>query len=137
MPTPVIFDRFKQDVAHKVHNLSSDSLKVALTNTLPDVSTAAVLTDITQIAAGAGYTAGGYAIATTSSGQTAGTYSLVLGAVNIAASGGTMETWRWAVLYNDTAASDPVIALWDRGSPISLASGSSTQIDAGTWLTND
>lgn len=136
MPTPLIFDQFTEDVAHGVHNLGSDTLKVALTLTAPDTSADAVFADLTEIAAGNGYAAGGYTVATSSSGQSSGLYSLSLGAVNITASGGSMAEWRYAVLYNDTAASDPLIAVWDRGASITLTDGTNSLIEAGIWLQN-
>ena len=51
------FNAFVADVANKVHNLGSDTLKVLLTNTAP-VATNAVKADLTEIAAGNGYSAG-------------------------------------------------------------------------------
>src|ERR1700720_2827204 len=51
------FNAFVADVANKVHNLGSDTLKVMLSNTLP-TSANAVKADITEISAGNGYSAG-------------------------------------------------------------------------------
>src|SRR5262245_51479060 len=132
MPTAsaAYFDAFVEHVAEKVHNLGSDTLKVALTNTAPAASNA-VLADITQIAAGSGYSTGGFTVTTSSSAQTSGTYTLSLSQVAIAASGGTMATWRYAVLYNDTPTSpaDPLILYWDFGAGgVSLADGESVTI---------
>ena len=52
------FNQFVQDVHNGVHNLGSHSLKIMLTNTAPAAGNA-VKADITEIAAGNGYTAGG------------------------------------------------------------------------------
>lgn len=52
------FNAFVQDLTRKVHNLNSDTLKILLTNVAP-VATNAVKADLTEIAAGNGYTAGG------------------------------------------------------------------------------
>ena len=52
------FNQFVQDLANGKHNLGSNSLNVMLTNTAP-VATNQVLTDLTEITAGNGYTAGG------------------------------------------------------------------------------
>ena len=52
------FNSFVEAVAEKTHNLGSDTLKVALTNSAP-VATNTVFANITEIAAGNGYTAGG------------------------------------------------------------------------------
>lgn len=125
------FNQFVEDLAKKVHNLNADSLKVMLTNVAP-VATNAVKADITEIAAGNGYTAGGNAAAFVSGAQTGGTYKLVLGdPTTWTAAGGTMATFRYAVLYNDTPASplDPLIGWWDYGSAVSLAPGETFTAD--------
>ena len=112
---------FVADCANKVHNLGSDTLKIALTNTAPNVSTHTVLADITEIGAGNGYTAGGTAVSVTGSTQTSGTYSLTQSAdVVFTASSGTIGPFRYAVLYNDTSTSDSLIAYWDYGSAVTL-----------------
>jgi hypothetical protein len=123
----VKFNSFVEALAEKVHNLGSDTLKVALTNSAPSASNT-VLADITQISNGNGYTTGGTAATTSSSSQTSGTYKLVLADVVFTASG-SMGPFRYAVLYNDTAASDELIGYWDYGSSITLASGETFTVD--------
>ena len=124
------FDQFVEDVAHKVHDLSADSLKVLLTNTAP-VAGNSVKADLTEIAAGNGYTAGGSAAAQSSSGQTSGTYMLVVGDVTFTASGGSIAAFRYAVIYNDTPASpaDPLIGWWDYGAEVTITDGNSFLVD--------
>src|SRR5262249_38647989 len=118
------FNSFVEALAEKVHNLQSDVLKVALTNTAPSASNT-VLADITQIAAGNGYTAGGAQATQASSAQTTGTYKLVLNDVTFTASGGSLGTFRYAVLYNDTAINDELIGFWDYGTTLSITNGNS------------
>lgn len=123
---------FVEHLAEKVHNLGSDALKVMLTNTAP-TNALTVKADITEIAAGNGYTAGGVALPITSSAQTGGTYKLVVGDATITAAGGSIGPFRYAVLYNDTptaAPIDPLIGWFDYGSAITLAAGESLTIDA-------
>lgn len=124
------FNQFAEDVYEKVHNVQSDTLKVLLTNTAP-VATNAVKADLTEISAGNGYSAGGTAATVTSSAQTSGTEKLVLADVVFTASGGSIGPFRYAVLYNDTPTSpaDPLIAWWDYGSSITLASGETFTVD--------
>ena len=129
MATGTKFNCFVENVCEGVHNFASHTLKIALTNSAPNVSTNTVLADITQIVAGNGYTAGGSAVTVSSSSQTAGTYKLVLADLVFTASGGTMATFRYAVLYNDTATGDPLIAYWDAGSGVSLASTETYTLD--------
>jgi len=113
------FNSFVEAVAEKVHNLGSDTLKVMLTNSVPSAYNT-VKANITEISAGNGYTAGGTAASITSSAQTSGTYKLVLANVVFTASGGAIGPFRYAVLYNDTATNDELIAYFDYGSSITL-----------------
>src|ERR1051326_8718544 len=82
------FNAFVADIANKVHNLGSDTLKVMLTNTAP-AATNAVKADITEIAAGNGYTAGGTQATLVSSAQSSGLYTLKLNNVTFTGSGGS------------------------------------------------
>jgi hypothetical protein len=125
------FNQFVEDVAHKVHNLNSDTLKILLTNTAP-VATNEVKADLTEISAGNGYSAGGSQATQSSSGQTSGTYKLVVGDVTFTASGGSIGPFRYAVVYNDTPASpaDPLIGWWDYGTNITITDGNSFLVDA-------
>lgn len=126
MASYVKFQPFVEALAEKVHNLGSDTLKIALTNGAPNVAWDQ-LADVTQIANGNGYTTGGTQATIASSAQSAGTYKLVLNDVVFTASG-SMVPFQWAVLYNDTAAGDELIAYWDYGSAVTLTSG-----DTFTW----
>lgn len=125
------FHCFAEHLAEKVHNLGSDTLKLMLSNTAPNSSTNTVKADITEIAAGNGYTAGGNTVTITSSAQSAGTYKLVGNDVVFTASGGSIGPFRYVVLYNDTPTSpaDPLIGYWDYGSSITLADGETFTVD--------
>lgn len=122
------FQPFVENLAEKVFNLGSDTLKVLLTNSAPAAANG-VKSDLTEISSGNGYTAGGATASISSSAQTSGTYKLVLGDVTITASGGSIGPFRYAVLYDDTAASDQLIGFWDYGSSITLADGESITVD--------
>lgn len=128
MAAGVKFNTFVEFLAEKGMNLGSDTLKVALTNTAPTAATDDQLADITQVANGNGYTTGGTAASTTSSAQTSGTYKLVLGDVVFTASG-SLGPFRYAVLYDDTAAGDELICYWDYASSITLATGETFTVD--------
>lgn len=123
------FDAFTEHLAEKVHDLGTDTLKVMLTDTAP-LATNALKTELSEIAAGNGYGAGGTAVAVTSSAQTGGVYKLVLADVVVSATG-PVGPFRYAVLYNDTPATpaDPLIGWWDYGSSITLGSGESFTVD--------
>jgi hypothetical protein len=110
------FQPFVEAVAEKKHNLGSDQLVVALTNTVP-VNTNAILTDITEIT----YTnLSSRNVTTSASSQTSGTYKLVLTDLVLTASG-AVGPFRYVVLYNDTATNDDLIAWWDYGSSVTMA----------------
>lgn len=126
--TPVKFHCLTADLAHKKHDLSADTLKMLLTNSAPALANA-VKTDITEIAAGSGYTAGGITIPVTSSAQSAGAYKLILTDTTLTASGGAIANWRYAVLYNDTSATDALMWYYDYGSVVTIASGESFLFD--------
>lgn len=131
------YEQFMVDFPNKVHDLfgTNDTLKVALTNTAPNVATHAVLADITEIAAGNGYTAGG---ADTQNDGTETTGTLTVTGVDVVwtASGGTIGPFRYVVLYNDTpvAPADPLIAYWDYGSAVTLQIGETFTTDFGASL---
>lgn len=132
MASFVKFQPFVENLAEKVFNLGSDTLKVALTNTAP-VNTQSVFDSVTNHpapAAANGYTAGGTATSISSSAQTSGTYKLVLADVVFTASGGNLGPFRYAILYDDTAAGDQLIGNWDYGSSITLADGETFTWDA-------
>jgi hypothetical protein len=122
------FNSFVEAVAEKVHNLGSDTLKVALSNTLP-VAGNTVLANITQIANGNGYTTGGTQATQVDSLQTSGTYKLRLNDVTFTASGANIAAFQYVVLYNDTAANDELIGWYDYGTALTVTNGNSFTVD--------
>lgn len=118
------FNSFTEALAEKVHNLGSDQLKIALTNSAP-VATNTKLTDITEIS----YTnLSSRNITTSSSAQTSGTYKLVCADLILTASG-TVPAFRYIVLYNDTATNDELIAWYDYGATVNLINTETFTID--------
>lgn len=124
MATGNKFNVFVKDLGNKVHNLGSDVLKVALSNAAP-INTNTVFANITEIAAGNGYSAGGTQATLVSANQVSGVFTLILNDAVFTASGGTIGPFRYAVLYNSTATGSPLIAFWDYGSNISITTGNS------------
>jgi hypothetical protein len=120
------FNSFVEAVAEKTHNLGSDTLTIALTAAAnAPVASNTQLSNLTQIA----YTnLSARAVTTASSSQTSGTYKLVCNDLVLTASG-AVATFRYVVLYNDTATNDELIAWWDYGSDVTLANGETFTID--------
>ena len=117
------FQPFTLALAEGKHNLTTATLRVMLTLVAPSI-TNAVRADLAEIAAGNGYTTGGNSCAAVSSSQTSGVYRLVRAdPADWVASGGSMAPFRYAVLYNDTAANDDLIGFWDFGSTVTLTVG--------------
>lgn len=113
------FNDFSEQLARGVQNFGTDTYKVALSNTLP-LATNAILSDITQISAGNGYTSGGTATTVTVA-ETGGTTTVSGTQVVFTASGGNIGPFQYVVLYDDTAASKNLVGWWDYGSAITLA----------------
>lgn len=118
------FNSFVLDLATKVHNLNSDTLKILLTDVAP-VASNTVKANLAEIAAGNGYAAGGAVAAFVSGADPAGTYKLILSPVVFTATGGSIAQFRYAVLYNSTAASGNLVAWWDYGAEVNLTNGNS------------
>lgn len=130
---------FPEALAEKVHNLASDTIMVALSNTAPSSEASnptatgnGVLANVTQIS----YT--NYSddltvdrtLESVTSDESGGTWTFDAADFVITASGGTLATFRYIYVYNDTPTSpaDPLIGVWDHGSAISLSSGQTATI---------
>lgn len=128
----VLFEQFYEDEARGVHNLESDTIKVALVNNT--ITPAANTADprwgaggTTNLSAnevsGTGYTAGGTDIAATAA----------LSGGALVFDGATNPSWTknasgptgiyWAIIYNDTATGKNAIGFVDMGGPVSLQAG--------------
>jgi hypothetical protein len=126
------FNSFVEALAEGAHNLGADTLTIALTNTAP-VATNTVLTNITEIS----YTnVSSRVLTSVTSSQTSGTYTLDAADLVLTASG-TVPTFRYVVLYNDTATNDELIGYYDYGSAVDLLNGETFTItfDASGILT--
>lgn len=126
------FNSFVEALAEKVHNLGADTLTVALCAAAnAPVATNTVLANLTQIA----YTnLSARTLTVSASSQTSGTYSLVITDKVLTASGGAVATFRYVVIYNDTALNDELICWYDHGSDVTLADGETYTIDFGASL---
>jgi len=126
------FQTFVGDLGDKAHDLDADTLRVYLTNAVPSTSADSVKTDLVSIAAASGYSTVGSDITNTWS-ETAGVGTLAGTDVTITASE-EIGPFRYVVLYNDTSASDSLIAWWDYGSEVTLAIGEEFTVDFGASI---
>jgi hypothetical protein len=111
------------EVLQEAANAGTDSWRLILSNTAPNVATNTTAASATELATSGGYTAGGVACSVTSAAQTAGVYKLVLAAPvspTWTASGGGF-TFQYVILYNLT--NTQCIGYWDRGAATVLAAG--------------
>lgn len=129
---------FVEHLSEGVHNLGSDQLVLALSNTAPSAETTApttstsncILANVTQIP----YTdlsgTNPRNVTTTTSEQSSGTYRLVLADLTLSSTG-TVGPFRYIYLFNDTptAPADPLIGYFDYGANLTLNNGESLTID--------
>lgn len=111
---------FTEQLVRGTHDWGAHTFKVMLSNTAP-LATNSVKADLTEIADGNGYTAGGTATTITIS-ETTGT-TTVSGTEVVFTASDSVGPFRYATLYNDTAASDNLVQSYDYGSAVTLAAG--------------
>lgn len=128
------YDQTIADVFNKKHDFSADTFKYALTNTLPSAADN-TLAEVSEIAAGNGYTAGGEQVSITSSTQTDGVLSVVPTAdVVFTASGGSIGPFQYVVFYNSTPTGGLTVSYFDRGSPVTLLDTETFTVDVQATL---
>lgn len=124
------FEKFVEDLKNGVHAGvgSGDVLEIALVAAAnaPSLSAHSVLADLTQIS----YTNfAARTVTVTSFTRTGGTMNLVLVDKTISVSGGAGAAFRYAVLFNQTETGDPLMAMFDYGSDLTLQDGESLLLD--------
>jgi hypothetical protein len=132
------FQRFKfflRGLCLKEHDLSVDTLKIYLSNATPDQNGHMDKSEIAEISSGSGYTAGGVTLSKSLSTGLATVWLYANANPSWTASGGSIGPFRYAILYNDTHASDRLIGYWDRGSSMTLADGETFTLDLGNIFT--
>lgn len=114
---------FVEQLGLAKHNLNTDTHKAMLTLTAI-VATNSVKADLTEIAAGNGYTAGGEDAQNTWA-ETTGTGTLTATKIVWTCVTAAMAAFRYVGYYNDTQTSpaDPLICFWDYGSSLTLQVG--------------
>ena len=129
MPAAQKFYDYAEQKNKGVHNWSANTFKLFLTNTAP-VQTNTMLSDITQLGTGGGYTGGaggGVALTGVTLSETTGTATVQANQVVVTAAGAAIGPFRYYGIYNDTAAApvDALVMFWDHGSAVTLNDGDS------------
>jgi hypothetical protein len=134
MASPTFFQQFKENLFKGVHNFTADAnctVTVALCAAASaPVATNSVLADLTTIA----YTNLSSRVVTGITAEhTTGTVTLTANDLVLSASGGSVATFRYVVLFDDdpTSPADPLICFYDYGSNLTLADGESLTLDFG------
>lgn len=144
MPTSTLtkYQDFSEQLARGVHNFGAHTIKVALTNTTPNLATHAVLADIGQISTGGGYTGGaggGLTLDSLTLVETAGTANIDAADETFTASGGSVGPFRYFVFYNASVTSPllyPLIGHIDYGASITLGDGEAISIPIPSGFLN-
>jgi hypothetical protein len=136
MATFTFFDEFKKYLGDGTIDLDTHTFKAVLTNSAPTAGTNTVLADITQIANGNGYTTGGNTLGTVTWAETGGGTGIwqFTSADSVwTASGGSIATFRYVVVYDDTPTSpaDPLVGYLDYGSGVTITTGNTFTVDVG------
>jgi hypothetical protein len=119
------FNSWIEYVNEKAIDFDNDTFAVALSNVAP-VATNTVLADITEIA----YTnLSARTLTIAAAGQASGTYTATANQLTLTASGAA-ATFRYVVIYDDTATGDPVMSYYDYGSAVTMANGETFEIGA-------
>jgi hypothetical protein len=134
MAAYVKYESAIENIANKIIDFfgTSDTYKVALTNTAPNVATHTVRADITELSTANGYPSGGEDTANDST-RSSGTITETATDVVWTASGGSIGPFRYVVRYDDTPTSpaDPLLNYWDYGSAVTLSTGETFTVDFG------
>lgn len=140
MATFVEPDILSEDIANKIHDFNSDTFRWVLSNSAPVLGSTFLLSNVTQIATGGGYTqmtdgAGG--LPSTLSFVRSGQTTTISGTQVVLTASGAIATFRYLILINDTPTSplNPVVGWLDHGSGVTMAATDTYTIPAGALFT--
>lgn len=138
-------DTLSENLIEKIIDINSDFFRWVLTNTAPTAGATLLLSNITQIATGGGYTqmsdgAGGLPTAGTGAltfSRTGQTTTISAGANTVLTATGAVGPFRYLCLVDDTPATplNPVIGYLDHGSAVTMANTDTYTIPSGAIFT--
>lgn len=129
MATAKLYGKLILSLFNKEIDWDSDTIKIMFCTSgyTPDQDLHQYKSSVTnEITSGGGYTAGGITLANKTITYTAGTNTCVIDADNVILNSSTISNVRYAVIYDDTPATDaekPLIAYLDFGSDQSSDAG--------------
>lgn len=127
------FQDYVEQLAKAVHNWSTHTFKAVFSNTAPSAANT-ILSDITQISNGGGYTGGaggGLTLDTVTLSEASGTAKVTIADEVFTAAGASVGPLRYVPIYNDSATSpaDALVCWFDYGSSITLLDTETFTID--------
>lgn len=136
MPAFIFYHEFKKHLADGTIDLDSNTFKALLSNTAPVPGTEDFRNDVTDIAAGNGYTAAGLTLAGvtwTETGAGLGVWRFNANDFAWTAAGGSIGPFRYVIVYKSTGTdtTDALVGYWDYGSALTLTDTNIFTVDIG------
>lgn len=129
----IIFDQFLKDLSDKLHDLDTDTFKLALVNstTTPATTTAdprwgsggTTNFDTNEVTAGGNYTAEGVTLTSVTNTLTGGKAVWDAADVSFAQNASNPTNARWAIVYNNSDAGKRCVLAVDLGSVFDMTTG--------------
>jgi hypothetical protein len=135
MATFTLFHEALKFIGDGTIDLDSHTFKAYLSTATPLQATHTIKTDIAEIAAGFGYTAGGNPLGSvtwTETGGGTGVWRFNCADPTWTAAGGPIATHQYLIIYDDTAASDQLLGFVNRGTSDVIADGNTRTWDVGS-----
>jgi hypothetical protein len=141
MPAFVEPDILSEDIANKIHDFNSDTFRWVLSNTAPVLGSTFLLSNVTQISSGNGYTqmtdgANGIT-ATVGFSRSGQTTTVATSNAPVVTATGVIGPFQYLILINDTPTSplNPVVGWVTLTSAITMANTDTFTIPASNILT--
>lgn len=122
------FNSFTKDLIDGEMDFDANTFLFYLSNAAPSASGDSVKADLAEITNQNGYTAG-YFTTSMSTSTSSGTAKVIATDPPVLTASGAVGPFQYVVLYNDTHASDALVAWWDYGSAVTMANGDTFTID--------
>jgi len=104
----------------------ADTLVAYLSNTPPSLTADVLKADLAEIATGSGYS-GPIPLDNVGT-RTLGVLTVTAKSFAVTAAGGAIGPFRYVVIADDTLAGDPLMAVFDQGTPVTIADGQSWSV---------